>query len=129
MAQELLRDRRFYCRDFARRERGYSLLFPSDFFIFSKNLAQTFVAGANSAASDQQCVQLDASGGAIRRPASAHFISQHCRRWASDPERSPRNKFVQSSSSLLLIFLRLPYHSRVLVVTLLLPMNSVSLMG
>jgi hypothetical protein len=121
MAQELLCDRRFPCRDFARRERRYSLLRASEFFCMcSKDLAQTSVAGAKPAASYQECGQLDSPGRAFWHTASAYFISPHRTRWTSDPQRSPRNKSVQPSSSFLLIFLRLRCPG------ILLPMNSAS---
>jgi hypothetical protein len=104
MAQELLCDRGFFCRDCACGERCYSLLFFAKFFLFGKDLAGACVAGARPAASNLQCSQLDAASGAIRRPASSNFLSPHCPGWASHTERAPRNQSVQSPTSFLLTF-------------------------
>jgi len=86
MAQELLRDRRISCGDCPRCERGYSLLFSSEFILFRKNLAQKCVPGAGPAAADKECGQLDAAGGANRRPAGDNYISSHRARWTSDAQ-------------------------------------------
>jgi len=106
MAQELLCDRGFFCRDCACGERCYSLLFSAKFFLFGKDLAEAFIARARPAASNPQCCQLDAASGAIRRPASSNFLSPHCPGWASRTQRAPRNQSVQSPTSFLLTFSR-----------------------
>jgi hypothetical protein len=86
MAQELLRHRRIPCCDCARSECGDSLLFRWEFFIFSKNFSQTFGAEAKPAVADKECGQLDAAGGANRRPAGDNYISSHRARWTSDAQ-------------------------------------------
>ena len=85
MAQDVLRDRGIPRSGCARRERRYSLLFRSEFFLFSKNAAQAIGAGAGPAASDEECGRLDSSGDAIRRHAGADLLSPHRLGGTTDP--------------------------------------------
>ena len=119
MAQELLCDRGFFCRDCACGERCYSLLFFAKFFLFGKDVAGACVAGARPAASNLQCSQLDAASGAIRRPASSNFLSPHCPGWASHTQRAPRNQSVQSPTSFLLTLFRSFFLLRCLLLSLI----------
>jgi len=86
---------------------GYALLFTAESVgVCSKNFAQTYVAGAEPAAPDQDRRGLDASGRGDCNLRGANFVSAHRTRWASYAERSSRVESVQPSSAILLTFFR-----------------------
>lgn len=89
----------------ADRERRYALLCAPAFFgIRQPDGSQAFVAGANSAAPDEKCNELDAAGGTDRHSASWNLLSPYCPGWTTDPRTTSSKKSVQPTSSLLLIF-------------------------
>jgi len=95
VAQGLLCDPGVGHRFRAGRERRYSILFFSKSFnLLGYNAALTFFAGAEPAAPDESCGQLDAFGGPLRRPAGANLISPHRTGWASRSGRSSRAEFI-----------------------------------
>jgi len=106
MAQKLRCDHRRGGSLFAGRQRGYALLFIAQRFgLCSKNLAQTFFAGAEPAAPDEDGRRLDASGRRDSNARGANLVSAHRTRWAAYAERSSRTEFVQPPSAVLLTFL------------------------
>jgi hypothetical protein len=104
MAEDWLRDRGFAGGVCAGRECRNSLLFPTEFGILSKNLAQTFFTGAEPAAPDQECGELDAVGGSHHRSGSADDLSAHGSGWVSHAQHSSRKEPIQPASAVLLTF-------------------------
>lgn len=105
MAEELFRGDRPPRGVVDRSQCRYPVLLASRLFsVRSKNVAQTFVARAESPAANEEHGQLDARRCPQHGAGSTEFVSPHCARWSAHAQRSGRTEPVQPSSTLLLNF-------------------------